>query len=155
MRAARAVVDDLFRLGIARSGAALDNRAKRRRARGGTSNAPGLSRQTTNSHQERSNIMNTASMFESINVDQLADVTGAGPTPPTIKTPVSELVTPSTPLGQTQQTYVVRPGDTLSSIAEAAVGDGRQWRGITDANLQPPDPRTLQPGQLLVIPRRA
>jgi nucleoid-associated protein YgaU len=51
-----------------------------------------------------------------------------------------------------EKTYSVRRGDTLSSIAEVAFGDGRQWRAIADANGLS-DPRTLQPGMLLTIPR--
>lgn len=51
-----------------------------------------------------------------------------------------------------EKTYFVRRGDTLSSLAEVAFGDGRQWRAIADANGLS-DPRTLQPGMLLFIPR--
>jgi hypothetical protein len=78
VRASRAAGDGLSRRGIARSRGALDNCAKLRIPRDGTPSALGLSRETqTNSYQEESQkTMNTATMFESINIDQLNDVTG-------------------------------------------------------------------------------
>lgn len=51
-----------------------------------------------------------------------------------------------------EKTYVVRRGDTLAAIAEATLGDGRHWREIARAN-DIVDPRTLQPGYQLRIPR--
>jgi len=51
-----------------------------------------------------------------------------------------------------EKTYAVRRGDTLTSIAETALGGGRRWRAIADANGLS-DPRTLSPGRLLLIPR--
>jgi nucleoid-associated protein YgaU len=51
-----------------------------------------------------------------------------------------------------EKTYVVRRGDTLAAIAEATLGDGRHWREIAGAN-EIVDPRTLQPGFQLRIPR--
>lgn len=50
------------------------------------------------------------------------------------------------------KTYIVRPGDTLMSIAAALYGDGGQWRRIADAN-RIEDPRRLTPGRTLSIPR--
>jgi nucleoid-associated protein YgaU len=48
--------------------------------------------------------------------------------------------------------YVVRSGDTLSSIAEAAYQDPGQWRLVAAANgIQ--DPRSLVPGTTLSLPR--
>jgi LysM repeat protein len=51
-----------------------------------------------------------------------------------------------------EKTYVVRRGDTLSRIAEKAYADPAQWRVIARAN-GIDDPRVLQPGALLTIPR--
>jgi nucleoid-associated protein YgaU len=47
---------------------------------------------------------------------------------------------------------IVRPGDTLMSIAAAFYGDVAQWRRIAEAN-GIEDPRRLTPGRALVIPR--
>lgn len=49
------------------------------------------------------------------------------------------------------QTYTVRKGDTLWSIAEQAYGDGQRWRDIVDAN---PNlrPEELRVGQQLTLP---
>jgi nucleoid-associated protein YgaU len=51
-----------------------------------------------------------------------------------------------------EKTYVVRRGDTLSAIAEKAYADPAHWRVIARAN-GIDDPRVLQPGALLTIPR--
>ena len=52
-----------------------------------------------------------------------------------------------------EKTYVVVRGDTLSRIAEQAYGDPAPWRQIAKAN-HIADPRVLEPGQVLTIPRR-
>lgn len=47
----------------------------------------------------------------------------------------------------------VRRGDTLTSIAAAAYGDGSQWRRVFDANRDVlNEPGDLRPGQRLVVP---
>lgn len=51
-----------------------------------------------------------------------------------------------------EKTYVVRRGDTLSAIAERAYGDPAPWREIARAN-RITDPRTLEPGRVITIPR--
>src|SRR5579859_2041362 len=50
--------------------------------------------------------------------------------------------------------YTVQPGDTLSSIAQQAYGDGNLWQKIYDANKQVigVDPNDIQPGQVIFIP---
>lgn len=51
-----------------------------------------------------------------------------------------------------EKTYVVRRGDTLSSIAAALYKDAGLWRVIARRNgIQ--DPRRLQPGRSLAVPR--
>ena len=47
--------------------------------------------------------------------------------------------------------YVVRRGDTLSSIAGEKYGDPGLWRPIAEKNSMD-DPLALKPGQVLVIP---
>jgi len=50
-------------------------------------------------------------------------------------------------------TYVVQPGDTLSSIATKVYGSQTQWRKIYEANSEIlPDPSILRAGQRLRIP---
>ena len=51
-----------------------------------------------------------------------------------------------------EKTYVVRRGDTLSSIANALYRDPSFWRELARAN-GITDPRTLRPGRVLVVPR--
>jgi nucleoid-associated protein YgaU len=48
--------------------------------------------------------------------------------------------------------YVVRRGDTLSNIAAGAYRDSALWREIARAN-HIRDPRTLEPGRVLLLPR--
>lgn len=52
------------------------------------------------------------------------------------------------------QTYTVQAGDTLSVIAGKVYGDPNAWRRIYDANKGLlPDPGSVRPQQVLVIPR--
>lgn len=55
------------------------------------------------------------------------------------------------------QTYTVKQGDFLSSIAQQFYGDSSEasWRRIYEANkaLIGPDPTQLKPGMVLTIPR--
>jgi nucleoid-associated protein YgaU len=50
-------------------------------------------------------------------------------------------------------THVVQPGDTLRSIAQAALGDEMRWPEIYRANAdQIANPDVIHPGQSFVIP---
>lgn len=51
-----------------------------------------------------------------------------------------------------EKSYVVQRGDTLSSIAFALFADNSKWRNIAQHN-GIKDPRALQPGWVLQIPR--
>ena len=51
-----------------------------------------------------------------------------------------------------EKRYVVRRGDTLSNIAAGVYRDSGVWRAIAIAN-GIRDPRTLEPGRTLVLPR--
>ena len=74
----------------------------------------------------------------------------------------AETVAAATPslAASTQRVYVVKPRDTLWSIAEAQLGSPLGWRQIADANYGRPQPdgralvddHWIQPGWLLVIP---
>jgi nucleoid-associated protein YgaU len=53
----------------------------------------------------------------------------------------------------TQNSYVVKKGDSLSKIAKQHYGDADQWRKIFEANRdQIEDPDLIHPGQTLRIP---
>ncbi len=52
------------------------------------------------------------------------------------------------------ETYMIRPGDSLSSIAARKYNDPQQWRRIYDANRETlPSPDSVRVGQTLIIPR--
>lgn len=51
-----------------------------------------------------------------------------------------------------QRTYVVRPGDSLSKLAEAYYGNGARWPEILQANPSLADPDQLFTGTVLTIP---
>lgn len=53
----------------------------------------------------------------------------------------------------TENSYVVKKGDTLSKIAKHHYGDADQWRKIFEANRdQIQDPDLIHPGQTLRLP---
>ncbi len=52
------------------------------------------------------------------------------------------------------QTYVVQPGETLTTIASKVLGPGGDWRVIADLN-QIADPKQVRAGQRLRIPTRS
>jgi len=57
---------------------------------------------------------------------------------------------------QATETYVVRKGDSLSSIAAQTFGDPAHWRLIYEANRDRiKDPNRIFPNQVLRIPRQA
>ena len=49
--------------------------------------------------------------------------------------------------------YTVKSGDTLWSIAKTYYGDGSKWKLIAEANSQINDPDLIYPGQIFVIPK--
>jgi nucleoid-associated protein YgaU len=52
------------------------------------------------------------------------------------------------------QTYTVKPGDTLSKIAQQFYGDSSKYMKIFDANKDKlKDPNMIHPGQQLTIPQ--
>jgi len=53
------------------------------------------------------------------------------------------------------RTYTVRPGDSLSKIAKALLGDAKKWRVLYDANrdVVGANPDLIHPGQVLKIPK--
>jgi nucleoid-associated protein YgaU len=73
------------------------------------------------------------------------------PSTPTLPAPSPAAVTSAT---APDQTYEVKAGDTLLSIAEDVYGDSTKWRRIYDANkdLIGADPDKLKLEQKLKIP---
>jgi nucleoid-associated protein YgaU len=60
---------------------------------------------------------------------------------------------PQPPAPAEPQTYIVQPGDTLSSIAQQLYGQAQLWRVIFERNrLALNDPAKVRPGQVLKIP---
>jgi nucleoid-associated protein YgaU len=58
--------------------------------------------------------------------------------------------------GGGQQTYTVKPGDTLSKIAKEHLGNANAYMDIFNANKdQLSDPDKIKPGQVLTIPQHA
>jgi nucleoid-associated protein YgaU len=54
---------------------------------------------------------------------------------------------------QAGKTYTVKPGDTLSGIAKAQLGDANAYMKIFEANRdQLTDPNLIKPGQTLKMP---
>lgn len=55
--------------------------------------------------------------------------------------------------GTSEQTYTVKPGDTLSKIAKEHLGNANSYMAIFEANRdQLSDPDKIKPGQVLKIP---
>ena len=55
-----------------------------------------------------------------------------------------------------ESTYTVKPGDTLSKIAQAKLGDANAYMEIFNANKDVlTDPNKIKPGQVLKIPQTA
>lgn len=51
-------------------------------------------------------------------------------------------------------TYTVRPGDDLTTIAKALLGDGDRWRELVEGGRPAiADPDLIQPGQTITLPR--
>lgn len=77
---------------------------------------------------------------------------------PTIARPALapvESPSPSPSPAAEARTYAIRPGDTLSSIAEQYYGDAAEWRLIFEANRDRlTSPGSLQVGVTIRIPPR-
>jgi nucleoid-associated protein YgaU len=68
-------------------------------------------------------------------------------------TPPSPATSTATATSSTGRTYTVKPGDTLSKIAKAELGDASKYPAIFEANRGVlSDPDKIQPGQVLKIP---
>ena len=56
---------------------------------------------------------------------------------------------------EVDRTYTVRPGDSLSKIAKALLGDAKKWRVLYEVNkdVVGSNPDLIKPGQVLKIPK--
>ena len=93
---------------------------------------------------------------------QLPRTRGGAPTVPQPTTPAEPVPadpTPTTPavpqpVAPSTLTYTVRSGDTLSTIAQATLGDSGRWREIYELNQGAigSNPNVIVPGTLLKLP---
>ena len=97
-------------------------------------------RGTVKTEDEKNKIWNAIKTVADWRNDVIADIeVVGGPTP----TPALE-------------TYTVKPGDTLSKIAKAKLGDATAFTKIFEANRDLlTDPDKIKPGQVLKIPQHA
>lgn len=59
------------------------------------------------------------------------------------------------PIAKGTPTYVVKPGDVLSKIAEKVLGSSDRWREIWDLNKHRiPNPDLIMPGDELIVPQQ-
>lgn len=90
---------------------------------------------SVNSQDELNQIWNAIKTIPGWQQDIVADIKSTGAAP-------------------SQQTYTVKPGDTLSKIAEQLLGDRTAYKEIFQANQdQLSDPNMIKPGQVLKIPQ--
>jgi len=65
----------------------------------------------------------------------------------------SSSTAPSDSSNESGRSYVVKPGDSLSKIAQQVYGNMNDWRKIYDANREIiKDPDLIHPGQTLRLP---
>jgi nucleoid-associated protein YgaU len=57
------------------------------------------------------------------------------------------------PPSLTSNTYTVQKGDTLWSIAQKHLGDGKRWREIVELN-PGLEPSKLKVGQVIILPAK-
>lgn len=95
-----------------------------------------------------------------VTVPAINDPTKPTNTPPQTKPEVKPEVKPNVPVSITPtvapktETYTVKSGDTMSSIAATWFGDGNKWDLIAKANPLV-DPKKLQIGQKLNLPAKS
>ena len=110
---------------------------------------------TVKSEAEMNKIWDAIKTVPTWQKEVVADIksTGAGAAPQKESTtPHTETATPK----QTQATYTVKAGDTLSKIAKEFLGDANAYMEIFNANRdQLTDPNLIKPGQVLKIPQHA
>jgi nucleoid-associated protein YgaU len=109
------------------------------------------------SQEAKSKVWDQIKLVDPTYSDLIADVTVSAQAQQ--QTAASEQRTMSAGAGGAQQevieTYTVRPGDSLSAIAQRYYGDASAYMRIFEANRDKLDnPNLIQPGQQLVIPKK-
>jgi nucleoid-associated protein YgaU len=95
---------------------------------------------TVQTQEEANKIWDAIKTIPSWQQEVVADIRATGPAPGS----------------QSERTYTVKPGDTLSKIAKEMLGDANAYRDIFNANRdQLTDPDKIKPGQVLKIPAHA
>ncbi len=95
---------------------------------------------------QKNDIWNAIKTIPTWQKDIVADirVTG-GPAAATVAAPAKAVAEP--------QTYIVKPGDTLSKIAKQVLGNASDYMKIFEANRdQLTNPDLIKPGQVLRLP---
>jgi nucleoid-associated protein YgaU len=95
---------------------------------------------TVQTQDEANKIWDAIKTIPTWQQDVIADIRATGPVPG----------------AQTEHTYTVKPGDTLSKIAKETLGDANASTDIFNANKDVlSDPNKIKPGQVLKIPSHA
>jgi nucleoid-associated protein YgaU len=105
---------------------------------------------TVNSEDEKNQIWNAIKTVPDWQKDVVADIR--------VKAGATQGTTGTSAPSATQQwtTYTVKPGDTLSGIAQRFLGNASEYMDIFNANRdQLTDPDKIKPGQVLKIPQHA
>jgi nucleoid-associated protein YgaU len=98
---------------------------------------------TVQTQDEANQIWNAIKTIPDWRNDIVADIKATGAQPAGASAPA-------------QATYTVKPGDTLSKIAQHLLGNANAYMEIFNANRdQLSDPNRIQPGQVLKIPQPA
>jgi LysM repeat protein len=102
---------------------------------------------TVNSEDEKNQIWNALKTIPEWQTDIIADIK--------VKPGAQPQAAPAAQGGgQSQTTYTVQSGDTLSTIARKLLGSATDYMLIFNANRdQLSDPNKIQPGQVLKIPQ--
>jgi LysM repeat protein len=107
---------------------------------------------TVNSDAEKNQIWNAIKTVPDWQTDVIADIrvaAGAAPTPASS----APAAPPKTAAAATQQTYTVKPGDSLSKIAKEQLGNANLYMEIFNANKDVlTDPDKIKPGMVLKLP---
>lgn len=94
---------------------------------------------TTNTQAEANKIWDAIKTIPDWSKDVVADI---------------KATAPGGGAGAAESTYTVQPGDTLSKIAKAKLGDANAYMEIFNANRNLlTDPDKIKPGQVLKIPQ--
>ena len=105
---------------------------------------------TVQTQDEANKIWDAIKTIPSWQQDIVADIHATGAAQPGGTQPGASAA------GQSDRTYTVKSGDTLSKIAKEMWGDANAYMDIFNANKdQLSDPDKIKPGQVLKIPQHA